>query len=124
MQGMGTKTALAAGVAIAISNHVGYLGHCEIKPAQCLQNQPEQLHTGENHATASVSSGAPAGLVTGSGGLTAGGSVITGEGHTGSASSVEGAGSVNGSAGITPGTGALGLEANAAAVATLTATLT
>ncbi len=44
---------------VAVANNVGYQGHCEIKPAQCLQRQPEQLHTDEHHPTtiASVSSG-------------------------------------------------------------------
>jgi hypothetical protein len=42
------KNILAASIAAAlpfsIANQVGYHGHCEIKPAQCLQDEHAQLH--------------------------------------------------------------------------------
>jgi hypothetical protein len=70
---MGRKNIFAASIAAAVPfalvNHVGYQGHCEIKPEQCLQNAPDQLHI-EHHAPAFASNGIPSNTVApGSGSL-------------------------------------------------------
>jgi hypothetical protein len=101
MRGMNRKNILAVSIAAAlplsIANHVGYQGHCEIKPEQCLQNAPDQLHT-EHRAHASVSNGSSSNttITPGSGSLSlsADASAVataTGDLTTGSAAIVEGA---------------------------------
>jgi hypothetical protein len=91
---------IAAALPLSIANHVGYQGHCEIKPEQCLQDAPDQLHT-EHYEPASVSNGMSNMTITpGSGSLSLSGDALGIATATGDLTTGSGAGTATGTAAI------------------------